>query len=333
MNKIKFGNMRDGREVYAYTLKTDEAEVVILSYGAVIQSYKAFGVDIVGGFDKLETYFDDPSHQGGVVGRVANRVENSRFTMDGKVYNLTKNDGENSLHGGCGFDRRLWEVLSYSENAIELSYVSPDGEEGYPATLQTTVKYTLDGASLRLDYTATPDGKTPISLTNHVYFNLDGLGGDVLAHNMQFFADYYTEVNSALIPTGNRPSVAGTALDFRAPKTIGRDISYESAGYDHNMILAPTESDIFNGKELSLGAIMDNGKLKMSVYTDQPCIQFYTGGGLPGTADFKGGIPAVKFGGVCLETQIEQNCPNRGVNFFEKGETYTHTVVYKVEKI
>ncbi len=253
--------------------------------------------------------------------------------MNGKVYTLTKNDGENSLHGGCGFDRRLWDVISYSDNEIELSYLSPDGEEGYPANLRTTVKYTLIGPSLMLDYTATPDGKTPISLTNHVYFNLDGLGGDVLSHNMQFFADKYTEVNSCLIPTGKRPDVAGTPLDFTAPKAIGRDIGDDFAGYDHNMILAPTESDIFQGKELSLGAIMDNGKLKMSVYTDQPCIQFYTGGGLPGTADFKGGIPAVKFGGVCLETQIEQNCPNRGVNFFEKGEIYTHSVIYKIEKI
>ncbi len=333
MKKTKFGNMRDGREVFAYTLKTDDAEVVILSYGAVIQKYEAFGVDIVGGFDKLDTYFDDPSHQGGVVGRVANRVKNAQFEMDGKIYNLTKNNGENSLHGGCGFDRRLWDVVSYSDTEITLSYTSPDGEEGYPAQLVTTVTYTLIGASLMLSYSATPNGKTPISLTNHTYFNLDGLGGDVLGHNMQFFADKYTEVDETLIPTGNRPDVAGTPLDFNAPKTIGRDIKGEFEGYDHNMILSPVRSEVFLGKELGLGAIMDNGKLKMSVYTDQPCIQFYTGGGLPGTADFKGGIPAVKFGGVCLETQIEQDCPNRNESFYIAGEVYTHNVVYKIEKM
>lgn len=333
MNKIKFGNMRDGREVFAYTLKTDEAEVVILSYGAVIQTYKVGEVDIVGGFDKLETYFDDPSHQGGVVGRVANRIKNARFEMDGKIYNLTKNNGENSLHGGCGFDRRLWEVISYSDTEITLSYTSPDGEEGYPNEVIANITYTLIGASLMLSYTATSNGKTPISLTNHSYFNLDGLGGDVLSHNLQIFADYYTEADETLVPTGNRPAVDGTPLDFRVSKAIGRDIEYESAGYDQNMILSPKESEVFLEKELSLGAILDNGKLKMSVYTDQPCIQLYIGGGLPGTADFKGGIPAVKFGGICLETQIEQDAPNRGESFYEAGEVYTHNVMYKVEKI
>ena len=329
----KFGNMRDGSEVFAYTLTCEGTEVTILSYGAVIQSYKVSGVDIVLGFDKLESYFDDASHQGGVVGRVANRVEGASFEMNGVRYFLTKNDGNNSLHGGNGFDRRLWNVLSYSDNEIELSYVSEDGEEGYPSRLSVKVKYTLIGASLMISYTAIPEGDTPISLTNHAYFNLNGAGGDVLGHTAQFFAESYTEVTRELVPTGNRPSVIGTALDFTSPKKIGRDIGEFFGGYDHNLILSPQSYESFLGKELALGAIVEGEKLKLSVYTDQPGIQFYTGGSLEGTADFKGGVKAVRFGGLCLETQIEQNAPNRGESFYKSGEIYTHNTVYKIEKI
>lgn len=333
MNVTNFGNMPDGREVFAYTLTSDEASVTILNYGAVIQSYNVFGTDIVGGFDKLDSYLDDPSHQGGVVGRVSNRIANAEFKLNGKTYHLTKNNGNNSLHGGFGFDRRLWEVISYSDREITLRYVSKDGEEGYPSCVDTTITYTLLGASLMLSYTAIPDGETPIALTNHSYFNLDGLGGDILEHRAQIFADRYTEVNDELIPTGNRPSVVGTPFDFNKPKTIGRDIGADFDGYDHNIFLAPTKSEGFLGKELSLAAIVDNGRLKMSVYTDQPCIQFYIGCSLAGTDDFKGGIKAIKYGGMCLETQIEPNSVNHGRGIYKKGEIYTHITVYKIEKI
>ena len=333
MSIRKFGNMRDGREVHAFTLTTDTATVTILNYGAVIQSFITYGVDIVGGFDNIESYFDDPSHQGGVIGRVANRIKNARFEMDGKVYELTKNNGNNSLHGGCGFDRKLWDVVSYTDNEVELSYVSEDGEEGFPARLTATVKYTLIDSTLIISYKAIPEGKTPIVLTNHSYFNLDGFGKDILGHNAQIFADRYTATNDELIPTGERPLVVGTPYDFNTPKAIGRDVAAIAGGYDSNIFIKPERWESFLGKELGLGAIVDNGRLKMSVYTDQPCIQFYIAGGLGNWYDFKGGIKPISFGGICLETQIEPDAPNRGEGFYNAGEIYTHTAVYKVEKI
>ena len=333
MKITKFGTMPGGREIFAYTLFSDEATVDILSYGAVIQKFEAFGVDIVGGFDDLESYLNDPSHQGGVVGRVANRIENAQFVLGGKTFYLPKNNGRNCLHGGRGFDRHAWEVISYTDNEIELYYLSPDGEEGFPGFLDTYVKYTLSGTALTISYRSIPKNRpTPISLTNHAYFNLDGFGGTVHNHIAQIFADRYTESNEELLPTGNRPAVDGTVYDLREPKRIGDAISENFAGYDINYILSPKTYEDFADKKLGLGAVVSNKKLSLSVYTDQPCVQFYTAGGLDRAPTLKGGVPAIKLGAFCLETQVYPDAPNQP-DFpqctFKAGEEFKSRTVYK----
>ena len=333
MEKKLYGTLPTGEEVYLYTLKTEEAYVNIMTRGATIVNFCAYGTDIVGGFDNLETYLKETSHQGAIIGRVANRVADAKFTMDGKTYTLPKNDGENCLHGGDGFDHRIWTVTDYSETAITLEYYSPDGEEGFPAGLKVKVTYKLSGASLLIDYVAIPEGKTPIALTNHAYFNLDGLGGTIEDHTAVIYADTYTEVNENLIPNGNRPKVEGTPFDFKTPHKIGERCGKDFIGYDHNFILSPVEKASLFGKELDLIADVKGKKLGMKVYTDQPGVQFYIGNFLGNGPDFRGNTKQVFHGAFCLETQTEPDCINHGIGFYDKGEVYTHSTVYAVEKL
>ena len=333
MNTDFFGKTQGGKNAYLYTLENDVSKVVLSDYGATVISLVFDGKDVVGGFDSLSTYLTDDSHQGATIGRVANRIAKARFTMDGKEYSLPANNGENCLHGGKGYDFRLWEVKEYGSDSITFSYLSPDGDEGFPNELYVTVKYTLSGSELIVDYTATPSGKTPISLTNHSYFNLNGFGRDILGHTLTLFADKYTEVGEDLIPTGVRPDVAGTPFDFNEPHTIGERIGEVDGGYDHNYILAPKIFKEYSGKSLGLAAILTADELSMRVYTDQPGIQLYTGNFLGAGADFKGGIKQVKHGALCLEAQTEPNSVNHGVGFYDKGEIYTQTTVYSIEKM
>ena len=180
MDKRLFGKLPNGEDVYIYRLTDGTATAEIMEYGAAIVSLCPFGdVDVVGGFDTLEAYTQDTSNQGAIVGRVANRIENARFEIDGKVYLLADNDNGNCLHGGVGFQHRLWKVVDYTENSITLSYFSPDGEDGFPCNLSVEVTYTLKNNSIIISYKAVPDGATPIALTNHAFFNLDGFGGDI----------------------------------------------------------------------------------------------------------------------------------------------------------
>ena len=330
MDKHFFGKIDTGTDVYEYILKSENAEVGIITYGAAIRKFKVLGTDIVGGFDTLEDYLLDDSHQGAVIGRVANRIADASFVMDGIKYYLPKNDGENCLHGGCGFDRRVWTVDAYNGRSISLSYESANGEEGFPASLRTSVTYTLCDTALIISYEALPDGKTPISLTNHAYFNLDGLGGTVLSHKAQIFADRYTEVGADLIPNGNRPSVDGTVFDFREPRAIGEHVGGDFLGYDHNYVLSPTVYKQFGTKSLALAARVTSDSLLMSVYTDQPGVQFYIGNFLGGGIPFKGNIVRQKHGAFCLETQTEPNSIQRGECFYEGGKRYTHTTVYEI---
>ena len=323
-----FGKLDTGATIHEYLLKNSDAEVSIITFGAIVRKFCVFGTDIVGGYDKIEDYLNDDSHQGGIIGRVANRIADAKFVMDGAEYNLPKNDGENCLHGGVGFDRRVWNVLEYTDTSILLSLKSGDMEEGFPAELDVTVRYTLECTSLKIEYSAKPYGKTPIALTNHSYFNLNGLGGTILDHTVEIFADRYTEVGDDLIPNGNRPEVTGSAFDLTKPIEIGKHVGTDFIGYDHNFILCPTEYE--NG--LGLAARVCGEDLKMSVYTDQPGVQFYIGNFLGGAPDFKGGIKRVLHGAFCLETQTEPNCINHGIGFYDEGEEYTHTTVYKIEK-
>ena len=252
--------------------------------------------------------------------------------MDGKEYKLPKNDGENCLHGGDGFDHRIWHVEEHTDNKIVFSYVSPDGEEGFPAELKVKVCYTLLDSALVIEYEATPSAKTPIALTNHAYFNLNGRG-NIENHKVVMHANRYTEVGEDLIPNGNRPLVEGTVFDLRSATAIGAGCSEEFIGYDHNFILCPTKFKSFIGKNLGLATEVEGDQVGMRVYTDQEGIQFYIGNFLGNGPDFKGGEKQVRHGAFCLETQTEPNCINCGRAFYSKGDTYTHTAVYEFYKI
>lgn len=334
MQKRVFGKLPTGEEVFVYTLADGEARAEIITYGAILLSLRPFGqMDVVGGFDTLEPYFSDPSNQGGTIGRVANRIKGARFTLDGKEYRLPANDNGNCLHGGSGYNHKLWSVKCYEENRITLCYYSPDGEDGFPAGLAVEVTYTLSDGALHIAYAAIPEGKTPIALTNHAYFNLDGFGKDVSSHTLQIWADRYTEVDEALIPNGNHPSVEGTPLDFREMRPFKRDTNAAFFDCDHNMLLSPTIFKDYQGVSLGLVAQAENDTLRMQMYTDQPGLQLYTGNFLGDGPAFKGGISQIKHGGFCLEAQTEPNCIQQGEAIYEKGQVYRQLTVYQFLKL
>lgn len=328
-----FGISQSEDTVSIYTIGNDDCSLTVSDRGATVVSFKVFGRDIVGGFDTLEGYLTDDSHQGGTIGRVANRIANAKFVMDGKSYSLTDNDNGNCLHGGSGFDSKMWELVSHSDDRIVLSYLSEDGEDGFPANLKVNVSFSVKDTAVIIEYTAVPDAKTPIALTNHSYFNLDGFGGDIKEHTAVIYAENYTEVSKSLIPNGQTPCVKGTVFDFSEPHKIGERIGGDFIGYDHNFILSPQQYKEFSGKSLGLAAEVWNSDLKMNVYTDQPGIQFYIGNFLGKGPDFKGGVPQIRHGAFCLETQTEPNCINHGKAFFERDEIYSHICVYSIEKI
>ena len=334
MTREIFGTLKNGDKVEIVTLTNAVAELKVMTRGATIVSFKPFGVDIVGGYDSIEDYeADTDSYQGATVGRGANRMADASFTMDGAIYMVTENDNGNCLHGGDGFSFKPWKIEDLTENTVTMSYYSPDGEDGFPAGLLSKVKFTLQDSTVIIEYEAIPDGKTPIALTNHSYFNLDGFGGLIDEHIATIYADSYTEVNEKLIPNGERPEVEGGAFDFRSPKKIGEDFGKSVDGYDHNFILCPKFYKEFNKKSLGLAASVTNKKLMLNVYTDQPGIQFYTGNFLGGEPNFSGDKKRIKHGAFCLEAQTEPNCINSGIGFYDGGEVYKQTTVYEVTEV
>ena len=333
MNKRLFGKLSTGEEIYSYTMKDSNNEIEIITFGGSIVRFVTFGIDIIGGFDTMEDYETDTSHQGALVGRVANRIEGGTFTMDGVTYDLPKNNHGNCLHGGVGFDRKVWKEIGYTDTSLTLAYTSFDGEEGFPSELYVEVTYSLEKGALVIDYKATPKGKTPIALTNHAYFNLDGFGGDVKGHVAKVYAKQYTAVNEILIPTGERPSVMGTVFDLTEEKALGDCVSEDFVGYDHNFILSPEIFEEYAGKKVGLACELKGKSLKMYTYTDQPGIQIYMGNFLGPGPDFKGGVKKIRHGAVCLEAQTEPNCVKHGEAFYSAGEVYTQTTVYKVEEL
>ncbi len=339
MKKILFGT-HEGKDIFLYTMESESSTLEVMNYGATVVRFKTFGRDIVGGFDSFEEYLADGSSQGITAGRVCNRIADAELNMDGAVYMLTSSDGErgNCLHGGVGFMHRVWSEDCTDESSVTLSYYSPDGDDGFPSGLLTKVRFTLSGSDLIINYEATAEGRTPIALTNHSYFNLDGFGDTVFQHEAQIFASKYSAVDNKLIPTGEHPDVDGTPFDFREPRMIGERIGEVANGYDHNYILEPRETGFFSGEELPLCAVVKSGGLSLSAYTDQPCIQFYTAGFLGGGAfgdagKFRGGVTPIKYGGFCLEAQTEPNCVNHGEAIYDAGEVYRQTTVYSVRKI
>ena len=332
MKKELFGTTVSGESVFAYTIKNEAASITILNLGGIIRDFTVNGISIVGGYSSVSDYEADISHQGALIGRVANRVANARFEMDGRLYELPKNNGENCLHGGnVGFDRRIWTVTDTNDNEITLTLHAEDGEEGFPGALNVTVIYRLEGGDLLIDYTAIPESKTPIALTNHAYFNLNGFGDTIDSHVLTLYADRYTETDSAILPTGNRPAVVGTPFDFTSPHAIGSRLNDSFKGYDHNFILNPTTCDTVCGVCLPLIATLAADKLIMNVYSDQKGVQLYTANFLGGKPNFSGGIQRVRRGAVCLETQTEPGAISRGEIFYDKGEVYKHRTVYSVK--
>ncbi|MBO7292597.1 MAG: galactose mutarotase [Clostridia bacterium] len=326
MEVKEFGILPDGSKVLQYILKTCDAEVRILNLGGIITDFIYEGRNVVCGFDTLDDYLLDDSYQGALIGRFANRIAGASFSLNGKTYRVGANEGKNSLHGGnVGFNRRLFKTQKAEENTLILSLFSPDGEEGYPGNLTLRVTYSLDGSALTIAYHATSDADTPVSLTNHSYFNLAGLGAPVLDFRATILADHYTAVDAELIPTGERLPVDGTPFDLRSPRRIGD----REGGYDTNFILKRTVEETHSP---SLAARVEGSGLTLSVYTTQPCIQFYTGCALEGEPCFRGGVRKTRYTAFCLETQAEPNAPNRGEGILRAGETYSHTTVYELAK-
>jgi len=346
MKKSVFGKTKDGEAVDLYVLSNANGmEVAITNHGGTVVSIKAPDrngkfADVVLGFDNFDGYLNNTPFFGALVGRYGNRIANGLFTLDGHEYHLAQNDGRNTLHGGLkGFDKRVWSAKDVSKTgvpAIELTYVSKDGEEGYPGDLTATVTYTLTARNeLRIDYGATTDKPTVLNLTNHSYFNLAGEGnGDILSHIMTIHADRFTPVDAGLIPTGELQSVAGTPFDFRKPTPIGAriDQSYEQLslghGYDHNFVL--------NGKsgELNVAAHVSEPKSGrvLEVLTTQPGVQFYTGNFLDGTVHGKGGKAYGRRSGFCLETQHFPDSPNQPkfpTAVLRPGEHFQSTTVFR----
>jgi len=323
-------------------------EVTITSYGGAITSLRVpdrhgTPANVVLGYETLEQYAANPLYFGCITGRCANRIAGGRFTLDGREYTLPLNDGPNSLHGGhAGFDKRVWRadaINGQGRSGVTLSYLSPDGEEGYPGNLDVTVTYTLtDANEIRIDYRATTDQPTIVNLTNHSYFNLAGEGsGPVYDHILMINADRYTPVNDNLIPTGELAPVNGTPFDFRLPKVIGAGVRgphpqiARGRGYDHNWVLnrpAPDDSSLLLAARLYEPR---SGRL-LEVWTTEPGIQFYSGNFLDGTVSGPSGRAYRQGDGLALETQHFPDAPNQP-HFpsvvLRPGETYQSTTVYR----
>jgi aldose 1-epimerase len=347
ITKAPFGNTPAGEQVDVYTLTNSNGlECRIITYGGTCISLKVpdregkLG-DILLGHDSLEGYLNGDTHPylGSLVGRYGNRIAKGKFTIDGTEYTLATNNNENHLHGGVvGFSHKLWRAEPIEADngvALKLQTISMDGDEGYPGTLSAQVIYTLTNRNeLKIDYEATTDKPTVCNLTNHNYYNFTGAKRDILDHILMINAEISTPVDAGLIPTGELAPVEGTPFDFSAPKAIGKDINATNqqitygGGYDHNWILNK------KGSEMSLAAEVyepTTGRI-MTILTNEPAIQFYTGNFLDGTIKGKNGTVYEQRFGFCLETQHSPDSPNRPewpTTTLRPGETYKASTIHK----
>ena len=349
ITETDWGKTKDGTPVKLFTMKNDKGLTVkITNFGGRIVQILApdrngqFG-DVVLGFDSLSRY-DSPDHSyfGALIGRYGNRISEGEFSIDGKTYNLPKNDGGvNHIHGGkIGFDSRVWDAEGSANSkcaTLKLNLVSPDGEQGYPGTLKVAVTYTLDNSNnLTINYKATTDKPTICNLTNHSYFNLAGEGkGSVANHELTINADKFTPVSKKLlIPTGGLKDVQGTPFDFRNPRQVGSRIEFDDPqlkganGYDHNWVLDTNGDDTKAAVHLYCPA----SGIRLQVYTNEPGIQVYTGNFLDGTVKGKGGIVYQQRTGICLETQKYPDTPNKPEwpsAVLRPGEMYHSHCIFK----
>jgi aldose 1-epimerase len=343
VTKAGFGKLPDGRAADSYTLKNADIEVRITNYGARITSLMTKDRDgkmgdVVLGYNSVEGYAAEAAagkktYFGSVVGRYGNRIRGGKFVIDGHTYQVPQNNNGNALHGGPhGFDEKLWTGKEIPDG-VEMSLVSPDGDMGFPGTLTAHVRYTLVGATIHINYSATTDKPTVTNLTNHSYFNLSGEGsGTILDEVMMINAAGYTPVDAGLIPVGGVKPVAGTPFDFNKPTPIGARINDDNeqlkiaGGYDHNWVLNGK-----NGETKTAAKVYDpkSGRV-LTVSTTQPGVQFYTGNFLDGSYTGKAGVKYAKRTGFCLETQHYPDSPNQPefpTTLLKPGETlHTETV-------
>ena len=342
-----FGTV-DGKPISVYTLRNAKGmEVRAINYGGIILSLKVpdrqgkFG-DVVLGFDSVKPYETVSPYFGAIIGRYGNRIAGGRFTLDGKTYALARNNGPNNLHGGPnGFDKVVWEAQPFDSGKVRgivFRYTSPDGDQGFPGTLKTTVTYTLtDDDELIFDYQATTDRPTPVNLTQHSYFNLAGDGsGDILGHVVYLDADRFTPVDSTLIPTGELRSAAGTPFDFRTPTAIGARIEQPDEqlrfgkGYDHNFVLNRPAGA--TGPTLAARVYEPTSGRVMEILTTEPGLQFYSGNFLDGTLTGKNGAVYKHRYGFAMETQHFPDSPNHPQfpsTILQPGQEYRSRTIYR----
>ena len=341
ITKSVFGTTADGRQVDAFLIENNNhMKIQVITYGATLQSVLVTDktgkeIDILLGFDDMKGFEERHDYQGMIVGPVANRISAGGITIDGKKVPVTTTHGDVTLHSNGDFSTAVWDAIIVDSDAVELTYLSPDGKEGFPGNKKVTVKYTLtDKNEIVIDYNAVSDKKTAFNITNHAYFNLKGYdGGTILDHTLYVNADAFTPMGDGLLPTGEIRPVEGTPFDFREPKEIGRDIGmYEEQlkagnGYDHNFCINGYDGSV----RLAATATAPNG-VKLDCFTDMPGTQLYVGNFLCGKIG-KNGVPMDLRTGFCLETQYYPNATNTP-SFkncvFDKDEVMKSTTIYKV---
>ncbi|MFY9911562.1 MAG: aldose epimerase family protein [Candidatus Sulfotelmatobacter sp.] len=339
VTKSQFGHTPDGTAVELYSLSDGKIDAGIITYGGIVVSLRTPDrngklADIVLGCNSLDEYIAQTAHFGGIIGRYANRIAHGMFQLDGHTYSIPKNNGDNALHGGPrGFDKVVWTAHPV-QDGIELTYVSKDGDQGFPGTLTTTVRYTVRGGALRIEYMGKTDKDTVLNLTNHSYFNLAGQGnGDILGHIVKINSSRITPLNADLIPTGEVKSIEGTPFDFRTPHAIGERIDADDpqlkfgSGYDINYVLDHP------GKLEEVAEVYEptTGRI-LRVLTDQPGLQLYTGNHLDGSITGKDGRVYKKRSALCLETQHfadSPNHPNFPTTELKPGQRFHSVTVYE----
>lgn len=343
ISKKLFGVTKDNKEAHLYTISAENGmEAVVTDYGAILVSLivpdaEGKKADLVLGYDRLADYEENGCFFGATIGRSANRIKGASFTLDGVRYEIPANENGNNLHTDIdhGFHKVLWDAEPLGEDAVRFSYVSPDGENGFPGTLKISVTYTLlPDMGVQITYDGVSDKKTLINLTNHSYFNLSGHdAGSIEEEKMMIHADGFTEILPGAIPTGRILPVEGTPMDFRSPKRIGDEIGadYEQLtlvqGYDHNWVLKKASGGLEKAAEVE----DDQAGRVMEVWTDLPGVQFYAGNCVtPQTG--KGGAHYGRRSALCLETQYfpdSVNVPEFPQPVFDAGERYHTTTIYK----
>ena len=350
-NRTVFGRMPDGTEVEEITLRNGGMACRVITYGGAVRSLivpdrNGNPVDVVLGFDTLEDYRAQDKYIGALVGRYANRIGGAKFTLNGVEHTLAANDGANSLHGGdVGFDKQVWAVEELTDNSVTLSLTSPDGQEGYPGTLDVRVTYTLADGALSIDYRARSDKDTVCNLTNHSYFNLSGHdSGSVESQDIRLYASRYTPTVPGSIPTGEIAPVEGTFMDLRHTQPIGACIDEDfdqltmAGGYDHNWVIDGWDSTGCQDTPCqdtlrpAAWAWSPDTCVVMECFTTLPGVQFYAGNYLDGCPAGKDGARYAKRCGFCLETQFFPDSPNQPAFpscVLRAGEEYHSTTVYR----